>query len=57
MKEKKSEILVIRITESTKNFLEETSKKHVRSVSNVVGLFIKYFKDNPPKQLPIPKKK
>ncbi len=57
MKEKKSEILVIRITESTKKFLEETSKEHDRSVSNVVDLFIKHFKDNPPKQLPIPRKK
>lgn len=57
MKEKRSELLAFRTTDSMRKFLESMSEEHARSVSDVINLFLQYFKDNPPKQLPIPKKK
>ena len=57
MKEKRSELLAFRTTESMRKFLDEISEEHARPVSDVINLMLEYFKDNPPKQLPIPKKK
>ncbi|MFC1785715.1 hypothetical protein ACFL0J_08860 [Candidatus Neomarinimicrobiota bacterium] len=57
MKEKRSELLAFRTTESMRKFLDTISEEHARPVSDVINLMLEYFKDNPPKQLPIPKKK
>lgn len=57
MKEKRSELLAFRTTESMRKFLDNMGEEHARPVSDVINLLLQYFKDNPPKQLPIPKKK
>lgn len=56
MKEKRSEMMAFRTTESTRTFLEKMSTEHSRPVSDVINLLLEYFKQNPPKQLPIKKK-
>ena len=56
MKEKRSELLAFRTTESMRKFLDEISEEHARPISDVINLMLEYFKDNPPEQLPIKKK-
>ena len=57
MKEKRSELLAFRTTESMRKFLDTMSEEHARPVSDVINLLLEYFKDNPPKHLPIRDKK
>ncbi len=57
MKEKRSELIAFRTTESMRKFLDDMGEEHARPVSDVINLLLEYFKDEPPKQLPIPKKK
>lgn len=57
MKEKRSEFIAFRTTPSMRDFLDKLGEEHARPVSDVINLLLQYFKDNPPKQLPIPKKK
>lgn len=57
MKEKRSELLAFRTTDSMRKFLDRMSEEHARPVSDVINLLLEYFKEDPPKQLPIPKKK
>ncbi|MFC1527535.1 hypothetical protein ACFL5D_02165 [Candidatus Neomarinimicrobiota bacterium] len=57
MKEKRSEFIAFRTTQSMRDFLDKLGEKHARPVSDVINLLLQYFKDNPPKQLPIPKNK
>lgn len=57
MKEKRSEFIAFRTTDSMRKFLDRMSEEHARPVSDVINLLLEHFKDNPPKQLPIPKKK
>ena len=56
MKEKRSELLAFRTTESMRNFLDDMSEEHARPVSDVINLLLEFFKREPPKQLPIRKK-
>ena len=53
MKEKRSELLAFRTTDSMRKFLDRMSEEHARPVSDVINLLLEYFKNNPPKQLPI----
>ena len=57
MKEKRSELLAFRTTESMKKFLDDLSEEHARPVSDVINLLLQFFKENPPERLPVPKKK
>ena len=57
MKEKRSEFVAFRTNPSMKEFLEKLGEEHARPVSDVINLLLEYFKDEPPKQLPLPKKK
>ena len=57
MKEKRSELLAFRTTESMRKFLDDMSEEHARPVSDVINLLLEYFRANPPKRLPIRKKK
>ena len=57
MREKKSEFIAFRTTEEIKTFLEELSEKHDRPLSDVIHQLLKSFINDPPKQLPVPKKK
>ena len=57
MKQKKSEFIAFRTTEEIKTFLEELSEKHDRPLSDVIHQLLKSFINDPPKQLPVPKKK
>ena len=56
MKEKRSELLAFRTTESMRKFLDSMGEEHARPVSDVINLLLEYFKDDPPKRLPIKKK-
>ncbi len=57
MKEKRSEFIAFRTTSSMRDFLDRLGEEHARPISDVINLLLQYFKDNPPKQLPIPKNK
>jgi len=57
MREKKSEFIAFRTTEDIKNLLDELSEKHDRPLSDVIHQLLKSFINDPPKQLPVPKKK
>lgn len=57
MNEVKSVSFNFRMTEEIKTFLDKLAKENDRSVSYIINDLLEYFKDNPPKQLPIPKKK
>ena len=57
MKEKRSELIAFRTTESMRKFLDSMGEEHARPISDVINLLLEYFKDNPPKRLPIRKKK
>ena len=56
MKEKRSEFIAFRTTSSMKDFLDKLGEEHARPVSDVINLLLEYFKNEPPKQLPIRKK-
>jgi len=57
MREKKSEFIAFRTTEEIKTFLDELSEEHDRPLSDVIHQLLKSFINDPPKQLPVPKKK
>ena len=56
MKEKRSELIAFRTTSSMKDFLDKLGEEQARPVSDVINLLLEYFKNEPPKQLPIRKK-
>lgn len=57
MKEKRSEFIAFRTTLSMRDFLDKLGEEHARPISDIINLLLQYFKDNPPKQLPIRDKK
>ena len=57
MKQKKSEFIAFRTTEEINTFLDELSEEHDRPLSDVIHQLLKSFINDPPKQLPVPKKK
>ena len=57
MKQKKSEFISFRTTEDVKKLLEKLSDTHDRPLSDVIHQLLKSFINDPPKQLPVPKKK
>ena len=56
-KDKKSIPLNFRTTEEIKAFLDIMSIGYDRSISYVINDLLKYFVENPPKSIPMPKKK
>lgn len=57
MQQKKSKFISFRTTEDVKSLLERLSEEHDRPLSDVIHQLLKSFIDDPPKQLPIQKKK
>ncbi len=56
MRQSKSEFISFRTTEDVKKLLDKLSEEHDRPLSDVIHQLLKSFIDDPPKQLPIPKK-
>ena len=57
MRQSKSEFISFRTTEDVKRLLDKLSEEHDRPLSDVIHQLLKSFIDDPPKQIPIPKKK
>lgn len=57
MRQSKSEFISFRTTEDVKKLLDNLSEEHDRPLSDVIHQLLKSFIDDPPKRLPIPKKK
>lgn len=56
-KDIKSVPLNFRTTEEIKKFLDKQSKKYDRSISYIINDLLEYFVKNPPKSIPVDKKK
>lgn len=57
MKDVKSVSFNFRTTEEIKSFLDILSKKYDRSNGYIINDLLGYFVDNPPKSIPVRKKK